>query len=189
MDPTDFCRKSAEAGKRINIHRGNTDSNRRTIVNTFIKLFVPALLLAITTFTGIASATDIESTMEPDIAINDITNNPVPMLDNLQSHLFELRKLLAQQPQDIILIKTETSWTRKQLRELRDWAVHQHADANIKSLTDRFYLIIDSMLQTVACDDMLDDTDVQSLLVKHTQASQIMAEIQRHQEQAGKPQK
>lgn len=151
-------------------------------------LFATALLLTTVTNTCADTATKVEPTA-PDAATPVVrtTHQSAMLLEQLRLHIQELKGVLSQQPQDMTLIKTKTSWIRKQLTDLHDWSVKQNMETDAKPSLEKFRIIIDNMLQEVERDDMLDLIDLQSLSVNYTQAELIISDIQRKQEQAGKP--
>lgn len=151
-------------------------------------LFAAPLLLTTITNAGADTATIVEPTAADAAApVARTSHQSAMLLEQLRLHIQELKGVLSQQPQDMTLIKTKTSWIRKQLTDLHDWSVKQNMETDAKPSLEKFRIIIDNMLQEVERDDMLDLIDLQSLSVNYTQAELIISDIQRKQEQAGKP--
>lgn len=112
---------------------------------------------------------------------------PEVILEQLRLHIVELKGILSQQPQDMTLIKTKTSWIRKQLADLHTWSFKQAANTENKDTLERLRIIIGNMLQEVERDDMLDATDLQTLSINRTQAEHLLTKIQNNQQQTDSP--
>lgn len=109
--------------------------------------------------------------------VEDTSQNLMNSLELLQFHMQELNSQLAQQPQNMNLIKTETSWIRKHLRDLQDNVVRLNTDEEHARLAEELRSIIHIMSEEVGNDDMLDTVDLQLLISHYKRADQILSEI------------
>lgn len=100
---------------------------------------------------------------------------PQKILDQLQVHFFDLTTILSQDPPDMTQIKTQTSWIRKHLADLKAWSDSYQKTRPANPLPDKLHILINDMVQEVERDDMLDKFELQALMVKHTQVDQTIA--------------
>ena len=91
-------------------------------------------------------------------------------MDQLQSHLLELKAILADPNHDRTLVKTRTAWIKHDLNKLQHWSAQQTAPAPSAVFLDT----LSTMQNEVGRDEMLDAIELQLMITLQVQATNYL---------------